>query len=409
MRTVTSLLLAGLGLGTWRCVEAVEEVMPEVAKVDTLVQHPGANLSFLDGTVRVLGKAVLTTSAQNHWNEGDGRYYEATGSGLGAVEARWTPVKDHRFTMEATAGRAFSSHDGPGDPVGGVRVDWLSTGRRLTNRIEGAGSIDQIDLAQTGKPVDRADWRLLDHLQWEGPSTSLQLGPRLSWERYRGNTFFSTDRQQDSARAALSARITHRTGTRLSWIGTADLGRLRRLDPDPYQDGSIIRIGAGAEWSPSERITVRLGAGGGWWRMADNYNREPQWNDARVVVAEGLASCAWEYREQCSLSLLADRQTDVGFGANVATLSRALLQWEHRTGPRMLLNIHAGPLHVLNSGGPAGSGPESRIEWSAKGVVDWRFERGVILRWYVVGVHSRSLIAPDFSRSATSLQAMLAF
>lgn len=403
------MLLAAFGTVAWRGLDAVEEVMPEVAKVDTLVQHPGANFTFLDDTVRVLGKAVLTTSLQNHWNEGAGRYREATGSGLGSIETRWSPVKDQRITFEATGGRAYSTYDGPADPVGGLRIDWLSTGQRLTNRVEGSGSVDQIDLAQTGKPVNRADWRVLDHLQWEGPATSVQIGPQLSWERYRGDTYFSTDRQADTVRAALAAGITHRTGTRLETSATASAGHLRRLDPDPYQDGSFLRLGVVVETAPSERVIVRLGVGGGWWHMAKNYNQDPAWNDAKVGAAEGLLSCAWEYREQCNVSFLADRQTDIGFGANVAILSRALLQWEHRTGPRMRFNLQAGPLHVLNSGGPAESGPESRIEWSFKGVVDWRFERGVILRWYMVGVHSRSLLAPDFSRSATSLQALLAF
>jgi len=384
-------------------LHGVDEVMPEVARIAEIYVHPGANFRYRNDTVRILGKAILTTSAQRHWDEELGTYNELTASLIGSVETRWAPVPDQRLTLDAVGGISTSSYDGTGDPVGGLRGEWLATMPTISNRIEAAVAIDQVDLVQIGKPYRRADIVVLDHVTWEGPAATISVMPQVLQQRMQEDTPYHSGAEADLRGAALIANYLRTLGTRQTWDFRAEGRIIERLHPGRYQDGAVARLTATVALQPSELTTIDAGLGLAYWRFSDNFQGDPAWDDATVLEPEFHLAVGWDYREGSTLELQLRRYTDLGLGANVATMTQIMPSWTHRFPERWRLQVQIAHLHVdLHD-------QEERTEWAVQTKLDFHLDHGGILRWYLVGTESDSRIAPDFWRIGTSLQALLVF
>lgn len=384
--------------------------MPDLVLASHLLQSPEANLTVSDETFVLHPKALLTASLERTWDEGEDPHADPTTGVIAGAEAMWSPVRHQRFSVEALGGGSWSAYDGRQDPVGSLRGEWRVLGSEWSGRAGGSAGMDAQDVVQAGRSYRRADLEAVGSLAYAGRDLSFGVTPRLRRERYIESGPFWTDDQRDADLASVATDAEWRQGSRLSWRMEAGGGTLvYRAAGTPYQDASFLRAAAGPVLGIGERTELTALVGAAHWRFADDFAGDASYGDASVATWEGSIRLRWAWREESDVGFDVRRQELPGLGSNAAVLSSARLSLANRFPGRWMCTVEGGPLVVANTAGPSPGDPEVRREWSAQTTVEYRLERGYVARFYVVGVRSRSLVGPDFSRVGGASQLIAVF
>lgn len=398
-------------IGVISVLSAVDTAEPDLLTIEQALLIPEANLTWGDDRLRLHPKGMAQAVTGQVKYQGQDRSNDPSWGGVAGIEARWSPIREQRFTAEVLGGMITST----GNPAhedwrGLARVAWQRASPTVAMKAHGSTRLDQQELIYAAQNVRLVANEVGGGCTYEGNHVRAETALVLREERYLDAGAVGEGDHRDWRGIVVPLNLTWHSTSRVRWVVAPVYESYDFVSDSKNPDGFVTRLTAGAEVQPGEHVRLSLLLGAAWWHWQGAFGDNPDWGGAQVVLPESSVTASWDWSEHDVVSLTAGLGSQPGVSATTVAVERLGIRAEHDFDRRWRMTLEGSAVRVRDQDGRYAAtaiAPEQRNGRSAVVAADYVHQQGWRVRWFASADDSHMRHGVSYVRWASGLQTFM--